>query len=642
MAVVINGKQRIYARDAVITNGVVVGDESVEPSQAIQVIQGPSSLATPYLKVKSTHPSQPNSKIFLADDTNNVGELAIWADHFYHVANVSGAHHIFQVHDTTGLKSVLQIYATSTIRYLDFGDGTNSAEIWANSGGSTTTAGLVLRSDTKHRWQLQHNNTAESGSNAGSDFALHAYDDSGTWLSNPLVITRSNGGVLFNQSGSPAYFDLRNNNASEDTRIRFLDNTGAYRGQLAMDSSDAYWITSNISGGHVYVQTHDTSSVVIAGDFYSSSSNRYLRIGDGNVAATLRIIGAAGNTRYVRFDTSSTVRWQMGADSGSESGSNAGSEFKLLAYSDAGAALGHGFIATRAQPDFTFIGNSSATYTSVYIRSMNSTSGARIVLKNSSNADLADFTVYDDTLYSYNRIGGSWYFGVDDGGGDTQMMRLYANSTDQQINLGDGTVATTLYINGAAAKYRLLQYQTNGSVRWQIGANDSTESGSNAGSDFNIYRYSDAGSYIDAALSIIRSTGHVWANVGLYSGGDIWSDAWTSYGGSSTVDGWSSRSYTNIYYKKIGNFMFVNFSISGQSDDTIVTFTLPTSYTGATIGTTFTFRAYDNSGTYTIGVGEIAASGYTVQLWKDPQKNDWTGGNTVKAVFGSFTYEAST
>jgi len=46
--------------------------------------------------------------------------------------------------------------------------------------------------------------------------------------------------------------------------------------------------------------------------------------------------------------------------------------------------------------------------------------------------------------------------------------------------------------------------------RWQLnGANSTTESGGNTGSNFSIYRYDDSGAAIDAPLTILRSSGNV-------------------------------------------------------------------------------------------------------------------------------------
>lgn len=83
-------------------------------------------------------------------------------------------------------------------------------------------------------------------------------------------------------------------------------------------------------------------------------------------------------------------------------------------------------------------------------------------------------------------------FTVDNGG----------NVTGQVITANNGAVIT-----GAAETYRSLSIQTSGSNRWQIGATNAAESGGNAGSDFFIFNYSDAGAVVSTPLSIVRATG---------------------------------------------------------------------------------------------------------------------------------------
>jgi hypothetical protein len=54
---------------------------------------------------------------------------------------------------------------------------------------------ITYRTAGLQRFGLYVNNTAESGSNEGSDFAIRAYNDAGTLLSTPVFIKRSTGNV---------------------------------------------------------------------------------------------------------------------------------------------------------------------------------------------------------------------------------------------------------------------------------------------------------------------------------------------------------------------------------------------------------------------------------------------------------------
>jgi hypothetical protein len=76
-------------------------------------------------------------------------------------------------------------------------------------------------------------------------------------------------------------------------------------------------------------------------------------LGIGNSATTtgavLTINGAAGNTRRIELYTANALRWRFGATSGAEGGANAGSDFFMNAYDDAGSTnLGTAINVNRA------------------------------------------------------------------------------------------------------------------------------------------------------------------------------------------------------------------------------------------------------------------------------------------------------
>lgn len=64
-------------------------------------------------------------------------------------------------------------------------------------------------------------------------------------------------------------------------------------------------------------------------------------------------------------------------------------------------------------------------------------------------------------------------------------------------------------INAATAAYRFVSFRTNNSTRWDIGVSDDAESGSNAGSDFFLHRFSDASTFLERVVHISRATGNV-------------------------------------------------------------------------------------------------------------------------------------
>ncbi len=81
---------------------------------------------------------------------------------------------------------------------------------------------------------------------------------------------------------------------------------------------------------------------------------------------------------------------------------------------------------------------------------------------------------------------------------------------------GAVSVTSPLTLTGTVAgNVRQIKMQTSGVDRWQITPSFDAETGSNAGSNFHITRWSDAGSFMGTPLYITRSTGVVNCESGL-------------------------------------------------------------------------------------------------------------------------------
>lgn len=73
------------------------------------------------------------------------------------------------------------------------------------------------------------------------------------------------------------------------------------------------------------------------------------------------------------------------------------------------------------------------------------------------------------------------------------------------ISNGDRTT-----INGVAGSTRALQFLSRGlGERWEVRTNSTAETGSNAGSNFEVGRFDDTGAQVDSPLTINRATGGV-------------------------------------------------------------------------------------------------------------------------------------
>lgn len=75
------------------------------------------------------------------------------------------------------------------------------------------------------------------------------------------------------------------------------------------------------------------------------------------------------------------------------------------------------------------------------------------------------------------------------------------------VALHTGAASAQVTLDANAAQYREVMYETGGVLRWAQGADNSAEGGSNAGSNWFLSRYSDAGAALDNPIAISRSTG---------------------------------------------------------------------------------------------------------------------------------------
>lgn len=89
----------------------------------------------------------------------------------------------------------------------------------------------------------------------------------------------------------------------------------------------------------------------------------------------------------------------------------------------------------------------------------------------------------------------------------TGYLPLTGGTLTGQLNINSGYASIALVKPAAGTSCQLLG-QTGANLRWNLVLGDSAaETGSNAGSNFSIGRWNDAGSGIDAPLTINRATG---------------------------------------------------------------------------------------------------------------------------------------
>jgi hypothetical protein len=145
------------------------------------------------------------------------------------------------ISDSTGVNSAISI---STI---GVGIGTNTLLGILHLKSTAATTRMVMDGDAGQsriityrtaglqRFGLYVNNTAESGSNAGSDFAIRAYSDAGTLLSTPVFIKRSTGNVGINTLTGTAKLQVVGSGSTSATTSLLVQNSA---GNSALTISD--------------------------------------------------------------------------------------------------------------------------------------------------------------------------------------------------------------------------------------------------------------------------------------------------------------------------------------------------------------------------------------------------------------------
>ena len=127
----------------------------------------------------------------------------------------------------------------------------------------------------------------------------------------------------------------------------------------------------------------------------------------------------------------------------------------------------------------------------------------------------------DNALVRFDGTGGKTVQGsgitVDDSGNFTSDLTISKAAATVRLTSASG--AAYLACNRVAGQIGGLRLETSGALRWLFAVNNASESGSNAGSDFVLGNYTDAGTSIGNVLSVQRSTGKFQlVNVGASAG----------------------------------------------------------------------------------------------------------------------------
>lgn len=182
--------------------------------------------------------------------------------------------------------------------------------------------------------------------------------------------------------------------------------SGRTAGQVIIASAATTfgWSTWMLSGTAAQTYTFPSvgGTVAIIGIVNTFVSGQVFGTGAG--VASITINGAAANQRDIYFCTAGNLRWILQTDSTAESGSNGGSDFKIMARADDGSYLSTPFFIKRSDGNTGFGTTSPGSY-------LAGLKGVTIYQSDYPGLSLANSTAYwlfyvdGSTLYYYANAG---------------------------------------------------------------------------------------------------------------------------------------------------------------------------------------------------------------------------------------------
>jgi hypothetical protein len=278
---------------------------------------------------------------------------------------------------------------------------------------------------------------------------------------------------------------------------------------------------------------------------HGSIEGTQLSINKGSNAVTQLFLSSfnASNRADFEFQMNASTRWRFSKDSTAESGSNAGGNFTFSAFDDSGVSLGNVFTVTRSTRvlDFTvaptFASTAAATRTNLSLGTAatqnTGTSGANLPFANGTNtwANTQTFTlapVFTDQSGSRTALGLGTAAVKSTGTSGNTVPLLDGNNTWSGTNAYSAAVTISANLVNDAGSIRLdrsgdaaigqyfldvdatqvgeFQWRTGTSSRWSLRKNATAEGGSDAGSDMQLFAYSDAGASLGTVYVITRAT----------------------------------------------------------------------------------------------------------------------------------------
>lgn len=183
----------------------------------------------------------------------------------------------------------------------------------------------------------------------------------------------------------------------------------------------------------------------------------------------------------------------------------------------------------------------------------------------------------------------------------------------------------------------LIEWRDNANANNLIVAMNSTQTG---GATFTIPDVGASASFVMTAGAQTVAGAKTFSADTTFSA-DAFTVAYTNYSTTSTIVGWSSFTNKLIYYKKIGKLVFIWWVLSGTSNSTSTSFTVPFTAEASLDKNCIGF-ASDNGGTAVAGFVSLGASTAIVVLVPTVggSASSWTNSGT-KVSEGQLFYQTT-
>ncbi len=239
------------------------------------------------------------------------------------------------------------------------------------SGTSSYVQGLM---NGKSRWLVAvGNTTAETGSNAGSDFGVWRYDDAGAFLDAPLTISRAtaqvtiNGNAVVNPEVTTGHAIAKLNKLSSGT-VSQLTGQNAGLPRWAMQLGDATAEAGSNAGSNFGINRYNDAGTYIDTTLQIARSNGAINANAPSLslnspASSIFLVNKAAVTGQseVRGTRAAVARWGLVlGDSNPETGSQTGSHFAIQRYNYAGTFIDQPLYILRTTAQMVVSGDSPA------------------------------------------------------------------------------------------------------------------------------------------------------------------------------------------------------------------------------------------------------------------------------------------